>query len=94
MRAGSSRYGHVGIDWSESRAEGVEPAHRPGGLSVYRARQNEIVDSEGRQVAVVLPTSCSKKAAREMAAYCAQQMNHAERGKAIRAEQASKVREG
>lgn len=54
-------------------------------MTYYRARGNEIVNDEGHQVAVVLPTSCTKKAAREMAAYCAQQMNHIERDKARRA---------
>ncbi len=47
----------------------------------YKARNNEIVDSDGRQIAVVLPTNCTKKAARQMAAYCVQQMNHTERQK-------------
>ena len=42
----------------------------------YKARKNEIIDSDGKQIAVVLPSNCTKKAAREMAAFCAQQMNH------------------
>ena len=42
----------------------------------YKARKNEIVDSNGRQIAIVLPSNCTMKSAREMAAYCAQQMNH------------------
>lgn len=41
----------------------------------YKARKNEIIDSDGKQIAVVLPSNCTKKAAREMAAFCAQQMN-------------------
>lgn len=45
----------------------------------YRARGNEILDSSGRQIAVVLASSCTKKLAREMAAYAAQQANHAAR---------------
>lgn len=55
-----------------------EPRH-------YRARGNEIIDQDGTQIAVVLPSSCSKKMAREMAAYAAQQANHAERDRARRA---------
>lgn len=50
-------------------------------MNHYRHRNNEIVDQDGRQVAVVLPTTCTKRAAKEMAAYCAQQMNHIERDK-------------
>lgn len=52
---------------------------------LYKARKNEIVDSDGRQIAVVLPSGCTKKAAREMAAYCAQQMNHDARRKEMAA---------
>lgn len=52
----------------------------------YKARQNEIIDSEGRQIAVVLPSNCSKKLARQIAAYAAQQLNHYARDKARRAE--------
>ena len=45
---------------------------------MFKANNNSIIDSsDGKQIAVVLPVNCSKKAAREMAAYCAQQMNHA-----------------
>jgi hypothetical protein len=47
----------------------------------YKSRKNEIIDSEGKQVAVILPSNCSKKATHQMAAYAAQQMNHEERRK-------------
>lgn len=47
----------------------------------YKARKNEIIDSEGRQIAVVLPSNCSKKMAHQIAAYAAQQMNHEQRRK-------------
>lgn len=51
-------------------------------MTFYKAQQNAIIDAvTGMQMAVVLPTNCSKKTAREMAAYCAQQMNHAQRNK-------------
>lgn len=45
-------------------------------MNTYRARGNEIVDETGKQIAVVLPSNCTKKLAREMAAYAAQQANH------------------
>lgn len=54
-------------------------------MNVYRARNNEIVDKDGRQIAMVLAVACTKKAAREMAAFAAQQMNHIERDKERRA---------
>ena len=54
-------------------------------MTHYRAKRNEIVDDTGRQVAVVLASGCTAKEAREMAAYCAQQMNHAARDKQRRA---------
>jgi hypothetical protein len=54
-------------------------------MSHYRARNNEIVDQDGRQIAIVLPTACTKRAAKEMAAFAAQQMNHIERDKQRRA---------
>lgn len=54
-------------------------------MTFYRAKGNEIIDQDGRQVAVVLPNNCSKKLAREMAAYAAQQANHAERDRERRA---------
>lgn len=37
----------------------------------YRARGNEIIDANGQQVAVIVPTTCTKKLAREMAAAAA-----------------------
>lgn len=42
----------------------------------YKARGQEVVDQDGRQIAVVLASGCTKKLAREMAAYAAQQANH------------------
>lgn len=45
-------------------------------MITYRARGNEIVDETGKQIAVILPSNCTKKLAREMAAYAAQQANH------------------
>jgi hypothetical protein len=48
-------------------------------VTLYRARGNEIVNEAGAQIAVVLPSNCTKKLARELAAYAAQQANHAER---------------
>jgi len=51
----------------------------------YRAVGTEIRDQDGVQIAVILPTNCTKKLAREMAAYAAQQANHAEREKERRA---------
>ena len=51
-------------------------------MSFYKHHLNSIIDAEsGKQIAVVLPVSCSQKAARQMAAYCAQQMNNDERAK-------------
>jgi len=55
---------------------------------IYKARKNEIVDQHGTQVAVVLPSGCTLKQARVMAAYCAQQMNHDERRKQLEADHA------
>jgi hypothetical protein len=55
-------------------------------VSHYKAKGNAIVDATGRQVAVVLPTGCTKKLAREMAAYAAQQANHAERRRQLSTE--------
>lgn len=59
-------------------------------MSTYRARGNEIVDETGKQIAVVLPSNCTKKLAREMAAYAAQQANHAAR----QAKRAAQAKEG
>ncbi len=55
-------------------------------MKQYRSVRNAIVDNENIQIAVVEPVNCSKKAAAEMAAYCAQQMNHKERDKQRRAQ--------
>jgi hypothetical protein len=46
-------------------------------VTFYKAKGNEIVDETGRQIAVVIATACTKKLVREMAAYAAQQANHA-----------------
>ena len=44
---------------------------------MYKSKRNEIIDADtGEQVAIVMPSNCSKKAANAMAAYAAQQMNH------------------
>lgn len=53
--------------------------------SFYRAKGQEIVDESGKQIAVVLASGCTKKLAREMAAYAAQQANHAARAKELQA---------
>lgn len=45
-------------------------------VTVYRAVRNEIRDQDGRQIAVVLASGCSKKDANMMAAFAAQQMNN------------------
>ena len=53
-------------------------------MMFYKCRMNEIIDaSSGQQIAVVMPSNCSKKAARQMAAFCAQQLNHEERRKEL-----------
>jgi len=55
-------------------------------MTTYKAIRNAIVDSmTGKQIAVVLPTSCTRKDACAMAAFAAQQMNHQERDKHRRA---------
>lgn len=50
-------------------------------IKIYRAVKNEIRDQEGRQVAVVLASGCSRKDANMMAAFAAQQMNNEARRK-------------
>lgn len=50
----------------------------------YKAVKNEIRDQDGKQVAVVLPTSCSRKVAAQMAARCAEWLNVEERNKVRR----------
>ena len=54
-------------------------------MTYYRAKHNKIVTSN-TVVATVVPEHglCSMRAAREMAAYCAQQMNHEARRKELR----------
>lgn len=42
----------------------------------YKHKHNAIVDSSGKQIAVVLPSNCTMREARAMAAFAAQQMNH------------------
>lgn len=54
-------------------------------MKIYKAKNNEIVDEEGKQVAIVVPVCCSMKAARLMASFAAQQMNHEERQKSRKA---------
>lgn len=67
----------------------MTPPHHPSpevkgeGLPYYKGKGNAIVDQDGRQIAVVLPVACTKKLAREMAAYAAQQANHEARKKRI-----------
>lgn len=46
-----------------------------GTFTPYRAVGNAVYQG-GTQVAVVLASNCTKKLAREMAAYAAQQANH------------------
>lgn len=54
---------------------------------IYKAVRNTVVDAlTGQQIAVMLPTHCSMKDARQMAAFAAQQMNHIERDKARKKE--------
>jgi hypothetical protein len=50
-------------------------------VTTYKARGNEIIDDTGKQIAIVMPTNGTLKAARMMAAFAAQQMNHEERKK-------------
>ena len=52
-------------------------------MNHYKAKNNEVVDQDGKQIAVVLPVNCSMKQAKVLAAYAAQQMNHDERRKAL-----------
>lgn len=48
---------------------------------LYKAKKNEIIDTEGNQIAIVLAVNCTKREAKMMAAYAAQQMNHEQRQK-------------
>jgi len=49
----------------------------------YKHKHNSIVDSSGKQIAVVLPSNCTMREARAMAAFAAQQMNHELRAKKL-----------
>ena len=50
----------------------------------YKRKHNSIVDSSGKQIAVVLPSNCTMREARAMAAFAAQQMNHELRAKQLK----------
>ena len=50
----------------------------------YKHKHNTIVDSSGKQIAVVLPSNCTMREARAMAAFAAQQMNHELRAKKLK----------
>lgn len=50
----------------------------------YKHKHNSIVDSSGKQIAVVLPSNCTMREARAMAAFAAQQMNHELRAKQLK----------
>jgi hypothetical protein len=50
-------------------------------MTFYKSIRNAVVDQDGKQIAIVLASNCTKKLACEMAAYAAQQANHAERKK-------------
>jgi len=49
----------------------------------YKHKHNAIVDSSGKQIAIVLPSNCTMREARSMAAFAAQQMNHELRAKKL-----------
>lgn len=53
----------------------------------YRASDNAIVDETGKQIAVVLPTNCSRKLAHQLAAWAAERLSVHEAEKARRASQ-------
>ncbi|VTU25151.1 hypothetical protein H4CHR_01537 [Variovorax sp. PBS-H4] len=69
--------------WLRSRPLDDDDIGRQG-MTTYKAKHNEIVDQDGKQIAVVMPVNCSMKDAKVMAAFAAQQMNRDERRKAIR----------
>ena len=50
----------------------------------YKHKHNAIVDSSGKQIAIVLPSNCTMREARSMAAFAAQQMNHELRAKKLK----------
>ena len=49
----------------------------------YKHKHNAIVDSSGKQIAIVLPSNCTMREARSVAAFAAQQMNHELRAKKL-----------
>jgi hypothetical protein len=55
-------------------------------MGSFIAKGNTVVDSDtGQQIAVVLAVACTKKLAREMAAFAAQQANHAAKHRSLQA---------
>lgn len=51
---------------------------------MLKAKQNEILDATtGKQLAVILPSNCSKKDAKRWAQYVVDRVNADERGKAF-----------
>jgi len=54
-------------------------------MTFYKAVRGAIFDSDGKQIAVVVPSNCSKKVAHRLAAYAAQQLTHEELQKALEA---------
>ena len=50
----------------------------------YTHKQNAVVDNSGKQIAIVLPSNCTMREARAMAAFAAQQMNHELRAKKLK----------
>ena len=50
----------------------------------YTHKHNAVVDSSGKQIAIVLPSNCTMREARAMAAFAAQQMNHELRAKKLK----------
>lgn len=50
----------------------------------YKHKHNAIVDSSGKQIAVVLPSNCTMREEMAMAAFAAQQMNHELRAKKLK----------
>lgn len=49
---------------------------RLSAINMFKARKNEIIDETGKQIAVVIPSNCTRHEAEMMAAYAAQQMNN------------------
>lgn len=44
-------------------------------MNHYKAKNNEVVDQDGKQIAVVLPVCCSNKKACQLAKYAAEMLN-------------------